>query len=68
MVQGIDPKSLILNIIIDRIRVDSRSLKPKFFHIPRENNTTTNKLVNKAIGKPHGTLGVEGVEVLTPLS
>ena len=68
MVQGTDPKNLILKIIIDRIHVDSRSLKQKFFHILRENNTTADKLANKAIGRPLGTLGVEGVEVLALLA
>jgi ribonuclease HI len=68
MVQGTDPKNLSLKRIIDRIRVDSKSLKPTFFHILRENNTTTDKLVNEAIGKPPGTLGMEGVEALSPLT
>jgi hypothetical protein len=68
MVQGTDPKNLSLKRIIDRIRVDSKSLKPTFFHILRENNTTADKLVNEAIGKPPGTLGVEGVEALAPLT
>jgi ribonuclease HI len=38
MVQGTDPKNLSLKRIIDRIRVDSQSLKPTFFHILREHN------------------------------
>jgi hypothetical protein len=68
MVHGTYPKNLSLKRIIDRIRVDSKSLKPTFFHIMRENNIATNKLVNEAIGKPLETLGVEGVEALAPLS
>ena len=67
MIKGTEPKYLSLKIIIDRIHVDSRTLKPKFFNVLRENNMTTKKLVNEAIGRPPGTLGVEGIEVLTPL-
>jgi ribonuclease HI len=67
MIQGTEPKNLSLKIIIDRIRVDSRTLKPKFLHVLRENNTAADKMANEAIGRPPGTLGVEGIEVLAPL-
>jgi hypothetical protein len=67
MIQGTEPKNLSLKRIIDRIRVDSRTLKPNLFHVLRENNTTLDKLANEAIGRPPGTLGVEGIEVLAPL-
>jgi hypothetical protein len=67
MIQGTKPKNLILKGIIDRIHVESRSLKPKFFHILGENNTATDKLANEAIGRPPRTLGVDGFEVLALL-
>jgi ribonuclease HI len=68
MVQGTDPKNLSLKRIIDRIRVDSQTLKPTFFHILREHNKATDNMANEAIGKSPGTLGVEGVEALSPLT
>jgi ribonuclease HI len=68
MVQWTDPKHLSLKRIIDQIQVDSLSLKPTLFHIMREHNTTEDKLANEAIRKPPGTLGVEGVEALSPLT
>jgi len=67
MIQGTEPKKLSLKNIINRICVDSRTLKPTFFHVLRENNKAAEKLVNEAIGRPLGTLGVEGIEVLAPL-
>jgi hypothetical protein len=67
MIQGTKPKNLSIKRIIDRIHVDLRTLKQKFFHVLRENNTAADKLANEAIGRPLGTLGVEGIEVLAPL-
>jgi len=67
MIQGTKPKNLSLKRIIDRIHVDLRTIKPKFFHVLRENNKTTKKLANEAIGRPLGTLGVEGIKFLAPL-
>jgi len=68
MVQGTDPNNLILKRIIDRIQVDSQYLKPTFFHILREHNMVADKLENESIGKLPRTLGMEGVEALSPLT
>jgi ribonuclease HI len=68
MVQGTDPKNLSLKQIINRIRVDSQPIKLTFYHIMREHNKVANNLVNEAIGKPPGTIGMEGVEALAPLT
>jgi hypothetical protein len=68
MVQGTDPKNLSLKRIIDRIRVDSQPIKLTLYHILREHNKVADNLANEAIGKPPGTLGVEGVEALAPLT
>jgi hypothetical protein len=67
MIQGSEPQNLRLKRIIDRIYVTMRTLKPKFLHVLRENNLEAHKMANKAIGRPPGTLGVEGKEVLSPL-
>jgi hypothetical protein len=64
---GSEPKNLILKRIINKICVVIRTLKPNFLHVLRENNTEADKMVNEAIGRPLGTLGVEGIEGLTPL-
>ena len=67
MIQGSEPKYLSLKRIIDRICVITRTLKPNFLHVLRENNTEVDKMENEAIGRPPGTLGVEGKEGLAPL-
>jgi ribonuclease HI len=67
MIQGSDPKNLSLKRVIDRIRLSSRTLKVKFFHVLRGNNVEADKMANLAIGKPLGTLGVDDEECLSPL-
>jgi len=68
MVHGTDPKNLILKQIIDRIQVDSQPIKLTFYHIMREHNKVADNLANEVIGKMPRTLGVDGVETLTPLT
>jgi hypothetical protein len=67
MIQGSEPKKLSLKRIINKICVVTRTLKPNFLHVMRDNNTKANKMANEAIGRPPGTLGVEGNEGLAPL-
>jgi hypothetical protein len=66
MIQGSEPKNMSLKRVIDRIRLSSRTLKVKFFHVLRGNNVEADKMANLAIGKPLGTLGVDDEECLSP--
>jgi ribonuclease HI len=67
MIQGSEPRNMSLKRVIDRIRLSTRTLKTKFFHIPRCNNVEADKMAKLAIGKPPRTLGVEDEEGLAPL-
>ena len=67
MILGFEPKNLSLKRVIDRIRIITRTLKPNFLHVLRDNNKEADNMANEAIGRPPGTLGVEGKEGLAPL-
>jgi hypothetical protein len=67
MILGFEQKNLSLKRVIDRIRIITRTLKPNLLHVLRDNNQEADNMANEAIGRPPGTLGVEGKEGISSL-